>query len=153
MDLSASVRKPLEASNAAIERAMAAIAKAPKKGNVDVLRALEDAQSAIDMVLVQQDLVAVQLDAVAKAGLKLQQEKASLETEKASLLADKADLEKRERIWSPGFLAALLTALVALASVIGKFPMLRLDMQLKRLEIKEKELALEGKATEKRTEA
>ena len=144
-EFSAGVRKPLDASNAAIESAKAALARAPRKGSAELLESLEAAQRAIREVIVRQDQVGQQLDLIANVGVQLQQQKVILEQEKLVLQSDKADLEKRERVWSTGFLAALFAALVALASVIGKFPMQRLEMQLKRLEIKEKEIAIKTK--------
>lgn len=144
-DFAAGVRKPLDASNAAIENAKATLARAPRKGSAELLQSLEAAQQAIREVIVRQEQVGQQLDVVSNLGLQIQQQKAILEQEKLVLQSDKADLERRERVWSTGFLAALFAALVALASVIGKFPMQRLEMQMKRLEIKEKELAIEVK--------
>ncbi len=144
-DLTSGVRKPLDASNAAIERAKIALASAPKKGNQELVASLSAAQTAVQEVIKQQQSVSAQLDELALAGKELQKEKATLIQDKVALQRDKDDLEKREKLFSTGFYALLITALVGFVGVIGKFPMMRLDMQLKRLEIKERELKLKHK--------
>ena len=142
IDLAAGAREPLVAANAAIERAKDALTRTHRPGSADDLKSLEDAQRAIREVIVAQQQVRQELDLVRKLGNELQAGNAVLQREKAALQRDKSDLERRELIWSTGFLAALLTALVALVTVVFRWPLLRLDMQLKRIEIKEREFAL-----------
>ena len=48
-------------------------------------------------------------------------------------------MEKREQLFSVGFYAALLTAIVAIIGIIVRFPSLRLERRLMLLEIDEKE--------------
>ena len=139
-DLTAAVRKPLEASNNALGRAAAVLATSRSKRNPELVASVAAAQTAVQDLIRQQEGVVQQLAVIARLGQQLQSEKAALEK-------DKVALERRETLFSTGFYAALITALVAIASVLGKFPMQRLEMRLKRLEIEEKEHELRRKKT------
>ena len=67
-----------------------------------------------------------------------------IEKEKDQAVLEKAEVEKKSELFSIGFYASLATTAIAVFSFLLNLPTIRLDRKLKRLEIKEKELALKA---------
>jgi DNA repair exonuclease SbcCD ATPase subunit len=82
--------------------------------------------------------------ALLKDKAELQTETSDLQKEKAALEKEKIDLEWREGFFSKGFFASLVAALAAIIGLIAKVPATRLQKELLRLEIREKQLAIEN---------
>ncbi len=73
----------------------------------------------------------------------LESERESLEAEKEKLANEKDDVEARERFYSGGFFSTIAALFIAVLGHVMRFPVSRLDRQLKALEVEEKRLELE----------
>jgi hypothetical protein len=73
-------------------------------------------------------------------GLKVERD--TLTQEKEDLKTDRDKHEQNLRLFSMGFYGSLSAAVIAIASIIVRFPTIRLDKRLKHLEILEKEYQL-----------
>jgi hypothetical protein len=125
----------LEAANKAIEKAQVALSNNQGMSNAEVMVSLATARGAVQQVAQRQQQVTEQFAQLAALGTKI-------ENEKATLQRDKSDLEARERVYSISLVAAIGGFLIAAFGNFYRIPMDRLDKQLKRLEIREKEIAL-----------
>jgi len=131
---------PFEAATKAIENAQFALTTSQGMSNAELLASLATARAAIQDVAQRQQRLTDRFNALAALGIKI-------ENEKASLQRDKSELETRERVYSLTLLATIGGLIVAGVALIQRISMDRLDKQLKRLEIKEKEIALRESET------
>lgn len=100
---------------------------------------LQELQRALDELTVQRSQVEAQLR-------QMQELYTALDAEKAKLTLDKAELQRQKDLFATGLYAALVTLVAAVIAATGQFPKWRtmgLDVQIKKLEILERQRALE----------
>ena len=76
--------------------------------------------------------------------IELIKQKEELVEEKKKLEKSKAELEQRESFYATGFFSALFTTLLAGFGLVVKFPTMRLERELLKLQIQEKERSING---------
>ena len=124
-----------------------AIAQAERAANVTdpkerfaamkaVRQSLEELKTVRDQTLSLRNEITAQVGALAKDRQELLDRTRKLEDEKKSL-------EFRERLLATGLVASLSTLMIALFAGLSKIPSIRIDLKLKEIELRERQIGLQ----------
>jgi hypothetical protein len=142
----AQARGALSAATRSTAAARSALSRSATDRGDALQLSLAEAQSAIATAELRQREVAIRLKELQTVGAEVERERNELEKAKSAL-------EAREKILSMGVYASLTAFAVALLTLLARWPMDRLERQLKRLEIRAKEFDLQERGRRLRSDA
>jgi len=139
-----SIKEPVKSYKSLEEAAttpasIAAVEKARKEAELKT----EDVSRQIRMAETKLQEVNTKLLELGKLSRELEQEKLKIKEDRDRIAGEKSDIEQREKLFSMGFYASLLTAGIAGFGLFVRIPTSRLEQKLKLIEIEHKQIELQ----------